>query len=277
MKITLSKHILPEYFRIADSANSHYDTPTNLFDFIGANSKILVVTIGESWTWGVDITEDNHEDTRLDKVYGRLIANELSADWLNLAQPGAGNFWIVEKVDEFSKIINNLNYEKVIVICTFTEVGRSFNSYHDRYINYIDWFLKNNISDFLAFLNKECINKIVNLINDKVILRIGFNFVDPLGIDDKNNIFLKTPWIRLINNDIDDRQVYSLFSGLTYLKAIEEFIDNKLLFKQWWLDKSIDAEHRLSAFSRVHFRKYHPLAHGHKLWANYILESLNGN
>jgi len=121
----LSKEVLPDYFTMAGPANSHYKTITNSFDFIGNGSKTLVVTVGESWTWGSDITVDNDKETRLSKVYGRLIAEQLNSDWLNLSLPGAGNFWIANTVGEFINISGMLEYDKIYLICTLTEIGRS--------------------------------------------------------------------------------------------------------------------------------------------------------
>jgi hypothetical protein len=271
--MNLTKESLPDYFTIASPENSHYKTQVNTFDFIGNNKTTLVVTVGESWTWGSDITEDNNEETRLAQVYGRLLANSLQADWLNLAQPGTGNFWIAERVEEFAKIIDDLSYEKIYVICTFTEVGRSFDSTHDRYINYIDWFENNDYRNFLKFLNQECIHRIVQALGDRVHLKIGSNFVNHCGFTD-DEIFLKKTWIECIKGDIST-PCHVMMHGLEHLKKSRQFFLNSEDYLNWMMELIELAKIRSEILSDTcNFRSVHPLANGHRTWANYILGAL---
>ena len=72
----------------------------------------------------------------------------------------SGNYHIIKVTtdesnidEELSKIIPQLEYKKIIVVCTLTEIGRSFNSHHDRYIDYHSWFKNNDYNNFLEFLN----------------------------------------------------------------------------------------------------------------------------
>ena len=63
------------------------------FDWIKQNRKTLVVTIGESWTWGDSLGKTQHKifddkEFRLANVYGRRLADTLQADFLNIAKPG---------------------------------------------------------------------------------------------------------------------------------------------------------------------------------------------
>jgi hypothetical protein len=282
----LHKNILPDYFTIASPHNSHYKIKTNTFDFVDRNSKKLVITSGDSWSWGADLTPDDNEDYRLEHAYGNIIAKQLNADWLNLSQSGSNNFFIADRIEELEKIISSLDYTKIYLICTFTEIGRSFNSHYDSYIDYISWF-KNNIvneSDFdkfLYFLNAECLTRIQKVVKKHNIeLRVGSNFVDPIGLDTADG-FLKTPWFRLLGIDCPV-VAYAGSTGVSRLLDAEQFIPDskKSLFRSWFV-KLIDNAKYIDQVTSTSIHPHvlsgrcgHPQADGHKRWANYILQSI---
>jgi hypothetical protein len=217
----LAQQTIPDYFSIADSTNSWYKEPTNTFNFIDNNSKTLIVTVGDSWTWGADMSaNNNNDDYRLNNLYGRVIADELQSDWLNLGFSAKGNFWIATMVTELADIIDDLEYDKIYVVCTFTEVGRSTNTIYDRHINYINWF-QNNIhthEDFnklFYYLNSECIEIIITALKkyNHVVLKVGTNFIDPVGFDKLNNSqILSTPWYKVLGLD-DNAVAYTCNAG----------------------------------------------------------------
>ena len=162
----LTQATLPDYFTIADHTNSWYTQATNTFDFVDRNSDTLVVTVGDSWTWGCDLTPYDYDNNyRIQNVYGNQVAEKINSDWLNLSLPASGNFWLATQVTDLAKVIPNLKYNRIYVICTFTESGRWFNTKFDLDIDYIAWF-KNNIqtaSDFdqlLSMFNQRCVTKI---------------------------------------------------------------------------------------------------------------------
>ncbi len=69
--------------------------------FLSRNSKRLVITIGDSWTFGDSLgsiydTGQDDVHARLTQCYGRLIADELCADWLNFGYCGYGNSQIIK-------------------------------------------------------------------------------------------------------------------------------------------------------------------------------------
>lgn len=262
----LATNILPTYFTIAGPENSHFQLPTNCFDFINRESDVLVVTIGDSWTWGSDLPTNS----RLQQVYGNLISQQLNADFLNLGQPGSNNFFIAERVEELGAIVNQLEYKKIYLICTFTETGRSFNSHHDVYIDYINWFLNNDAQDFLAFLNNECYTRIATTSNrHNMILRVGTNFVDAVGFDAD-----LPPWFRSLGIHCDIQGCVGS-TGAAKLAAAEQFAHNKTEFKQWFaqlVDDSLKID--LACRSPV-LLNAHPSTAGHVAWADIIIKTFN--
>lgn len=256
---------LPKYFTIADSTNSHYTEPTNCFDFVDRNAGTLLVTVGDSWTWGTDL----NPEYRLQHVFGNLVSEKLNSDWLNLAQSGANNFFIAERVEELGKIVGELNYKKIYLICTFTETGRSFDSQHDRYIDYLSWFEHNDINDFLAFLNAECYNRICSVAEKhRMILRVGTNFVDPEGFPAHFQ-----PWFRQLGIPCEIQSCVG-HTGASRLQSVQQFISDQNSFKKWFSDLVTKSAYTdLVCRSKILY-KAHPTPAGHQAWANTVLESI---
>jgi hypothetical protein len=284
----LSQDTLAEHFIIADSTSSWYQTPTNTFDFVDRDSKTLVVTVGDSWTWGCDLSLNNSDEQyRKDHVYGNLVSKELNADWLNLAIPAQGNFWIVAMVKELADLIPNLDYDKIIVVCTFTSVGRWFNTKYDQHIDYVSWF-KDNIrqkQDFdqlLFMLNDVCVADISTSLApfDHVVLKIGTNMVEHIGLTGlKSTQILQDPWYRLLGVQPTTLAYVCFYHDR--LSTATEFIPPQYHsdFKNWWLDLWKASEQQLLVLSSLPgiMRNYHPLSAGHEIWANYIFEQLSTN
>ena len=79
----------------------------------------LVVTCGDSWTWGDSIPNE----TRTTNIYGYQLSTMLDSDFINVAKKGASN---IEIHDNALKLIEevNVNYKKIYVIFTLTEICR---------------------------------------------------------------------------------------------------------------------------------------------------------
>jgi hypothetical protein len=280
--MNLSQATLAEHFTIADSTNSWHQIPTNTFDFIDRDSKILVVTVGDSWTWGSDLSlNNNNEQYRRDNVYGNLVSKELNADWLNLGLCAQGNFWIASMVSELAAVIPKLEYQHIYLICTFSGALRWFNTKYDQHINYLAWF-KDNAPKFdrlPAMLNCLCVENIVKSVEtyDHVTLKIGTNFVDAIGFDSlQPRQILPDPWYKVLGYN-DNTSVYTCVYYETISQALE-FIEPKYHteFKQWFIEIMDKGSQRLELINDpVNFRNYHPLATGHQAWAQYILKHLS--
>ena len=254
-------------------------TQPTLYNFINNNSNKLIVTVGDSWTYGAELDSQ----LRLKQVYGRLVSDQLSADWLNLALSSFGNFWMADIIEELANVIPKLKYDKIYIICVFTGVGRWFNTQFDQHIDYVTWF-KNNIQkteDFdklLVMLNTNCVSRIKkSLLNfNHVELKIGTNFVDAIGFDDLNtDEILPTPWYQVLGYN-DDKKVYTCISYIRIDEAIH-FVDKKYhsTFKQWLIEIVNKSSGRIELFNdSKKFKNGHPLVDGHRQWADYILGTL---
>ena len=268
----LATDSLPTYFTIATPQNSHYAKATNTFDFTNRNSEVLVITCGDSWTWGADLTPSDNEEFRVTHAYGNIVSDRLGADWLNLGQSGSNNFFIAERIEELSNIIPSLNYNKIYLICTFTEIGRSFNSHHDVYLDYVNWFNNNSIYNFLNFLNAECVRRIKQVaIKHNIKLVIGTNFIDAVGID--ADVLLPLPWFRLLDIDCPVKG-YAGTTGVKRLQSVTEFVNDTSSYKIW-MNELIDTSYYIDQVcASPTLVTQHPQSSGHKIWAEYILENI---
>ena len=167
----LLKETVRRYFSLPDERRTANLIGKNPYDFIRRRSNNLIVTIGDSWTWGANLTKQKlsgrhiekltDDGYRLENMFGGVISKTLNADFLSLAESGSDNYFIANKLKELHKIIDQLNYDSVTVICVFTEVGRGFFC---RYYNLFtslrvrSWFNDNIIIDsdyykFFKFMN----------------------------------------------------------------------------------------------------------------------------
>jgi hypothetical protein len=278
----LSQCSLPQYFSIADSTSSWYSVPTNTFDFVSRESRTLVVTVGDSWTWGADLSYRD-DQFRKQHTYGYIVAQQLNSDWLNLAICAQGNFWIASMINELSRVIPELEYDCVHVICTFTGVLRWFNTKYDLHIDYISWFQENihgpeDFDKLLVMLNQHCVDSIQASLQgfDHVFIKFATNFIDAIGFDSlSSKQILAKPWYQILDCH-DSHKVYGDTYYNTVYQAVE-FLQPKFhdMFKSWLLAINHKYENRMKLLKdSSKFSNYHPLANGHQKWAYYVLENL---
>ena len=92
--------------------------------FLKRNKKNLVISIGDSWTFGDSLgtiatnhTVDDYQ-ARYTQCYGRIIADSLDADWYNFGMCAGGNFDILHVAFEwllghFTPFLTQKNYENI--------------------------------------------------------------------------------------------------------------------------------------------------------------------
>lgn len=259
------------------------------FDFVKQNRKKLIVTIGESWTWGDSLGKTQHtkyddKEFRLANVYGGKLAEKLNADFLNIAEPGQSNLWIANHFKLFMNNINDFLYDEIIVIITLTEVGREFNGDLDSTRDYmLDLKDISNLSNFLSTLSSYVANDILSVDADKINLLIGTNFID--SNYPKNLNVLEASWIDIIANKLHtsitkpcyvvsswvfDRFYHLLEFSQKYKR--EDFLKDMLTHME--IAKQITNFLLASKFNYNKASK-HPTPEGHLLWANYLYDTLN--
>jgi len=298
----LSSENLYDYFSVATSQDSATLVGKQLFDFVDRQSDTLVITIGDSWTWGADLTQTRlqgthlsrlHDDAyRINNVFGNQISQVLNADFLNLGESGSGNWHIYKKIKELYNIADQLHYDKIIVISVFTELGRDLNSTNDIDIDYRSWLLKNihdytDYYNFFEFINSQIAQKIYDLIlkfDSKVQWMFGNNFVDPIGYDVLDPWWIPETWLQIIfqtnGKQYMPNQCYTVFPWV--IEKFEMVFDvapelDRITWLKWITEISEHANQRANMClnDNVSFGNLlHPLAHNHKCWSDYLIKKI---
>jgi hypothetical protein len=265
---------LEKYFTIVD-----HDCERQ--DFVTRNSRKLVVTIGDSWTHGIN-------GAGRSSLYGNLISQKLESDWLNLARNGGDNFWMTERIEEFSKIANDTNYDIIYLVCTFSETGRWFNSVRDDYIDYHSWFkdIGTDYNQIPKMINNECVRRIKKCIKDlkNINLLIGTAFTEQIGFDLlENDEKLISPWYSLIAPS-DGVSCYVCTGGINGFTdsfnsgGLEKYINGERSdsLRKWIEDLIVKAEIRIETLSdrSLFDGTCHADEKGHQIWAKYILNKI---
>ena len=268
-------------FSVVDTGHNAIKNLQNTypFDFINRGKRNLVVTVGDSWTWGADMTPDNNNEYRIKHHFGRLLADNLNADWLSLAQSGSGNFWMYDRIKELATVIPKLAYDRIYVVCTLTETGRAVSTRQD--IDFYKFFQHNHPNEFIKYLNNLCVDNIVSALKpfDNIVLKVGTNFVDYLGND--YDFIMPTPWLELMcqrhnieytdNCQIVSSWVIDEFKQLGNLVPGTQ-LNNYLNLLNSLLDSALKRRNLVRSVPDTNYS--HPMAQSHKLWADYVLKSM---
>lgn len=250
------------------------------FYFKGYDSDTLVVTFGDSWTWGSDISNAYSSEYRCNNVYGHQLAREFSADFLNLAVPGAGNQYIHQLFCDFAKIVKDLTYKRIIAIIVFTEIGRDFNGWFDRSVDYRQWLDANIISsdsytDLLKWMNSRLTQSIADQIVDlnSVELYVGSNFVDPLGLEPLDNHRIPKTWVEVCSG-LQNHVAYAIspyiYDKLESVRDLHWGLD-RLTYLEWAAEQLKQAGKRAWTLrDKKLYINNHPSLSSHTVWAEYV-------
>lgn len=239
----------------------------------------VVVTAGDSWTWG-----DSLGDNRLNEVYGRLISQELNADWINIGSRGRSNSWILKSLLHLSTLLPD-HYKKITVIVTLTENARDFETtytfphdYHKNFKAHGDSpeFYESLLVDACDFWIEQ-IHEIQKNLNTTVIVGQNFAWHDLSKLNAKK---LSNNWIEKIG-EYQQRSApvrTELITGWIFdkVKVVQQMVPvGNAVFQQWaipYIDRANQVNLWLqhSDLNNQAMSK-HPVAKGHEIWANYIL------
>ena len=275
----INNQLLQTHFTLPNPGISHHDVGFNPFNFIDRNQDTLLVTFGDSWTYGDDLTPNNDREYRLENVFGNQLSKRIGADYLNLAVPGSGNQWTPVLFEEFVQL--ELEYKHIVAIITFTEVGRDFNGWFDRDVDYASW-LKINIhtsqdyTKFLQWQNNQIASKIVELADQipGLKLLVSSNFVDPIGLEPFGSQRLDKTWLEVYRGKMDDVCYFvSPYIIEKYRSVLElEWSLDKTTWLEWANKCLVQSEQRLDIIKDPQYFRglYHPLIEGHRAWADYL-------
>jgi hypothetical protein len=252
------------------------------------NSSRLLVTVGDSWTWGDHLGKICPEgpcddlEYRTTHIYGALLADKLNADFINMAKCGGGN---VEMYDYIVQALEQVNdrYDRIDVIITLTENGRELNSNpiwrHNLDFETLDSFLRS----YEANMFREFKTLFDHFPKINFLLGRNFTFTYPENFNICSNHLEKT-WTEILElNQTQDEEYPKTTRVLSQraLTPIVEFLTEKNkteLFKKELIklfDDSLSAINWLDR-SVLNHKRYtkHPTDLGHSLWADYLYKNI---
>lgn len=249
----------------------------------------LIVTIGDSWTWGDSLCDIDARvgisDTPLRtlRVYGNLLSKKMNADFVNIAMCGTDNLWMLEKAREFLTQLS-LNYTNVYVIFTLTENCRELKSS-------TIWADSTNSSTTLsAFLEQYETNMyldIQKLVDDFPTTKfvIGRNFTHTYGCNRNllSCLQLKKNWIACLSEQqtIQDYPKHLRLLTMMSYDPLETYFSKGSSYDMYkkdvvsFVDSSLEATKWLDQ-SKYNYKKHtkHPTEYGHHIWAEYLYSNL---
>lgn len=245
-------------------------------EWLRRDKSRLLVTIGESWTWG-----DSLGTQRLEKVYGRQLADQLDADWLNVAKCGESNLWIADHYAMVCDAIPAYNYQDVDIVLTMTEIGREFNGDRDGQRVYTQ--LLAGVETFDEFLDtlSELVAQQIRLYLDRYPTWIGTNFVD----SNYSLPMVEHSWLDLIAKATGQKKPQSrtlVVGSWVFQRFLAAFEFNPTIDYSAWrismlshMDQASEITDLLMA-SELNYKlaSKHPTPAGHQLWADHLYKKI---
>lgn len=235
----------------------------NPYHYKSRDSGQLIVTVGDSWTYGDSLgktrVRDGIDDTdyRLEHIYGNLLTEQLAVDWMNLALPGGSNYCMLNWLGQ---LLDRKHNQSIVCVITLTEAGR-----HEE----LRWAQGDSLQTAL----KNIVAKEYSMIKElrlrfpKVKFKVAHNFTDSI---DGNGVMERT-WLEVLTNQRIQNDTYIVVSDhikqLNYDRTYPDTIDviDRALKRIDILDA---CEYCCKEDSR------HPTEQGHKLWADYLVTQL---
>lgn len=233
----------------------------------------LLVTIGDSWTWGDSLfginprTKVDSPEERLSAVYGYHLKNLLvDYDWINIAYPGTANRWIVDSASRITEIVTN--YKHIIISVGLTDIGRDLLHFE------LDFNENTAIkceSNYLNQLSLTCDNR------EDITLIVGRNFTDTFDENfNKVKNHLPKRWVDISN---EHSKLNFEFSGKNHYLSYPNKNSEKISIetKEWLLSSVFPRAENMIKFLMecpLHYKiaSKHPTEECHIFWAEYLYD-----
>ena len=277
--------------KILEFEPGHFWVNNRSWDADLKGKDTLVVTVGDSWTWG-----DGGLSDRLNQTYGRLVSNYYDADWLNIGGCGYSNTWIFDFANIVIQNLKDLSYQKIIFLITMTEQGRDIATAKHCNPDYTQYDNDESITEetfdkILSDIEDIYIEKLTTLLSNmddrySLVIGSGFtwhqkttNWLNQQKISQPHNI----TWVELLA----DKQklirpprtnlIYN-FTFSTNLPMLIKYCPklNGPEWKRWMIQKAelADQVHQFLQKSNLNF-EIHPTADGHRYWAEEMIRILD--
>ena len=246
-----------------------------VFDYHNQGQSNLLITIGDSWTYGWRLDADK----RVQQCYGGLVAKHYGYDFLNLSLPASNNLWMLEKYQQLCANADQISYDKILIVVTLTEFGREFwtDFDHDPELHqlYKQASTARGIAQALA---NYTAHKFLSCSHPKVELVLGINYVSNIYPKTLLPLQLPSTWLEVLLKQQLKEECITVGSWVIpkfeNLQNCNSAVDRTTLLQE--MQQMIaSAQKRLDLIynSNYNYKEGygHPNAEGHAAWANYIV------
>jgi hypothetical protein len=256
------------------------------------NKDRLVITVGDSWTWGdhlgnIDWDKAIDDPIRLKQVFGKLLADKLNADWVNIAMPGCSNYWMLGQLELIEQHLHRVKdqYKQIDIVVTLTEDLRETTHTEpidiDRVYKYL-WSRSKSLNgflikveDFLMF-NIEHFAQKIPFVN----IHVSRAFTD-FWPQTQSELMLDKTWCDVINANsvgLPYAKTVPFIGQLSINPLTERFIQNDNEMRHEFLDIMEHVTKRWEFLGQSEYNlkgsTCHPNPAGHALWSNYLFTKL---
>lgn len=245
----------------------HWSMVKNPCHYESRGSDRLLITVGDSWTYGDSLGDtcvrEGRDDTeyRLKHLYGNLVSAELNCDWINLALPGISNRQMFIWLEQL--LSRNIHTKDTTCIITLTESGRHEElAWLDTTLNTLQANLENMVSKTYHWIGE------IQKRYPTVKFVVAHNFTDgaltDLNLCDKS-------WLEVLTN--------SSIQNKTHVVVSEHI--KQLNYSHTYPDTPDIIDRALARIDILDSCKYchkhdsrHPTEYGHEMWASYLVGKL---
>lgn len=276
-QICVSDHALIQQL----SDEFRFDARRGAYDLVEQGRDRLLVTIGDSWTFGTRLAEEfgNKDQGRQTHCFGRRLSDQLNADFVNLAIPSTNNLWMAQHYQQVCELADQLDYKEIMVFITLTEHGREICTDYDLDPTLNDLYRQcQSARDMSLALAEHTADLLLDTGHGKVRLGLGTNYVNNIYPARLQPFFVGRSWLECcLDHGLDDECLVVGTWALEKFKSLpKEFNANidPATFLQEVLDMIERSQRRLDLIYSSgynHKSSYgHPNSRGHEIWANYI-------
>jgi hypothetical protein len=237
----------------------------NPYHSVSRNSSQMLITAGDSWTYGDSLGDTKvrlgRDDTayRTKHIYGAAMSRELGSSWINLALPGASNSLVIGWIDTL--LSHRWLHEDTICVLTLTESGRHEDlQLIDRSLGTQQRALEKIVTHSYGQVDW------LRLKHPKVKFVVAHNFTDRVGTTALEKTWLEVMLDRQIQNGTHI-VISEHIEQMNYDARFPDVLDimDRAAARMDLLDS---CEYCFKEDSR------HPNEQGHELWANYLLTQI---
>lgn len=243
------------------------------------NSNTLLVAAGDSWTWGDSLHSSTWPDSnyRTEHIYGNILSEKMQSDFVNLGRCGASNKEIIDRLKDF--LNTRPVYDKITVVVTLTELFREAE--YD-----LIWvpIRYNSLSEFIIAYEENMFTYIKQILVDKftnVHFVFGRNFTYSIAKNMHTVNHLKYTWIDKLAENINRNNTYYprdlvFLSDMAWnpLQKVLRHTNFKAELIEHFIAASRANDWLVASELNANIATKHPLAEGHKIWADYLYDYL---